>query len=372
VAGNRELTVVERGDNGEIAVAHGTKLENPYSMNVVDICPVGALTSMDFRFKTRVWFLKDVPSACTSCARNCSITVGTRWDKIQRLEPRENPDVNQWWMCDHGRLNYKYVHADDRLGLAYVRDGDKLAATEVDVAVDRAHGLVSGLVEEHGPEALFGLVSARLTNEEIFLAKSYLDALGVPNMDVKPRTGEGDDFLVCQDKNPNSTGARLIGVEPAEGGIGLSGLAEAVKAGSVKGAVLFGEDLDDVFEELGALDALEFVVVIDYHLTETAKKADVVLPGVTWAEKEGTITNVDGWVSKLNVAISPPASSRPDWKILLDLVARAKPGEDWPRTPLGVFTALGEAVPAFAGMKYSDLYGRSLRAAGIETAVAGD
>ncbi len=372
VAGEEQLAVVERGDHAEIAVAYGRELTSPYSMNIVDLCPVGALTSADFRFKSRVWFLTNVPSTCTSCARGCSITVGARWEKIQRLTPRENPDVNRWWMCDHGRLNWKYVHAPDRLGKALVKDAGRLAPADTDEAVRRAHQLVNRFVTKRGADGLFGLVSARLTNEEIFLAREYLAGVaGVKNLDVRPRTGEGDDFLITADKNPNSLGASLIGIAPEEGAVGLEGFAEAVKAGRIRGAVFFGEDVDHDPEALAALDSLEFLVVMDYHLTETARKADVVLPGVTWAEKEGTITNVDGWVSRLNRAIRPPGEARPDLSLLGGLLAAARPEEEGLDRPEAVFEALGKAVPAFAGIRYADLYSRSGRVA-VKAAAAAD
>ena len=372
VVGEEELCLVERGDHQEIAVAPGRELENPYSMNVIDLCPVGALTSTDFRFKSRVWFLDETPTACTSCGRNCSITVGTRWDKIQRLKPRENQDINKWWMCDYGRLNWKHVHGEDRLGVAHLKQGGKLVPAEFDAAVAKAHSLVNKLVTGSGGDALFGLVSARYTNEEIFLANRYLrETVGTPNVDLKERTGEGDDFLLVADRNPNTRGAKLIGIGPGEGAIGLAGFAEAVKAGGIKAAVLFGEDLDDDPDALAALDALDFLVVVDNRLTETAKKADVLLPGVTWAEKEGTIVNVDGIVSKLNVAIRPAGSARADLRILADLLRLAQPDEEGLDSPRAVFEALGKAVPAFAGIRYSSIYARSQRLAAEEVA-AGD
>jgi len=362
IGGEAELAVVDRGDHCEIAVANGKTYDSPYSMNTADICPVGALTSRDFRFKTRVWFLTDVPSACTSCARNCSITVGTRWDKIMRLEPRENPDVNRWWMCDYGRLNYKYVHAEDRLGHFLVRKDDRLEQVSRDAALEKAHSLLSGVVAAHGADSVFAVVSARLTNEEILLAKRWLEKVaGTANLDVRPRTGEGDDFLLCEDRNPNTSGARLIGIRPGDGGVGLSGLADAVKEGRIKAVAVLGDDLDDHLEALGALGRLDALIVMDYRVSETSKKADVVLAGVTWAEKEGTITNVDGWVSRLSQAIRPPAEARPDLEILAELSALA--GVEAPRDPVKAFAELGEAVPAFSGIRHSELYTRSRRVA---------
>jgi NADH-quinone oxidoreductase subunit G len=341
-------------------------------MNIVDLCPVGALTSTDFRFKTRVWFLTNTPTACTSCSRNCSVTVGTRWDKIQRLTPRENADINQWWMCDYGRLNYKHVHGPDRLGRALVKDGGAQQAVEVDDAIARVHAAISRIVVEEGGETVFGLVSARLTNEELFLARRYLDeVVGTPHVSLRPRTGEGDDFLLTADRNPNTKGAELIGVGPRPGGVDLAGFAEAVKAGKIKAAILFGDDLDDQPEALEALSRLSFVAVVDWHLSETAKRADVVLPGATSFEKEGTITNVDGFVSRLNPAIRPPAQARPDLRILLDLVRLGKPAETLPGLAGDVFRVLTQAVPAFAGIRYADIYARSQRVATEVPATAG-
>jgi len=356
VVGNEELCLVERGDHQEIAVAAGGALTNPYSMNVIDLCPVGALTSSDFRFKSRVWFLSDTPSTCTSCARNCSIDVGTRWGKVMRLTPRENADINKWWMCDEGRLNYQYVNADDRLGHAYVKQNGKLVRSSVDDAVAKAHDLVNKFVGKQGAEGLYGLVSSNLTNEEIFLAKRYLkESMGTSGIGFLKNEGEGDDFLICADQNANSTGAGLIGVTAAED------LAAAIKEGRIKGLVVFGESFDDDANLMAALSELEFFVVMDYRLSETAKAADVVLPGVTFAEKEGSITNIDGWVSKLNPALDPPVEARRDLDLLLGLLAKA--GEELPRTAEGVFRLLAEAVPAFADISYGEIFAASRQVA---------
>ena len=352
VVGNEELCLVERGDHQEIAVANDGGLTNLYSMNVIDLCPVGALTSSDFRFKSRVWFLEDTPSACTSCARNCAMDIGTRWEKVMRLTPRENSDINKWWMCDEGRLDYHYVNADDRLGHAYVQQGGKLARTSVDDAVAMAHELI-GKVDG---EKLYGVISAKLTNEEIFLAKRYLtEASGTTSFGYLRRTGEGDDFLICTDKNANSTGAGLIGVNEAKD------LAGAIKGGKIKGLVIFGDSFDHDEDLMAALSDLDFLVVMDYRLSETAKQADVILPGVTFAEKEGSITNIDGWVSKLNPSLQPPVEARRDLDILLGLLAKA--GKDLPNTAEGIFRLLGKAVPAFADISYGEIFAASRQVA---------
>src|SRR5688572_12116534 len=111
---NDELTVVQRGDRSEIDVAPGKSMTGNYQMNVIDICPVGALTSADFRFRSRVWFMEQKRTVCHSCARGCNVVAGTRWNRVLRLVPSENPDVNRWWMCDRGRLDIKEPAAEDR------------------------------------------------------------------------------------------------------------------------------------------------------------------------------------------------------------------------------------------------------------------
>ena len=116
IVGDDALGIVNRGSYNTLTAFPGKQFDNNYTLNTVDICPVGALTSKDFRFQMRVWFLKETKSVCTSCATGCNIVVGSREEKIYRYEPRENDAVNSSWMCDYGRLNYKWINREDRLG----------------------------------------------------------------------------------------------------------------------------------------------------------------------------------------------------------------------------------------------------------------
>ena len=125
IAHDDVLGFVDRGSHTVLTAHPGKSLNNNYSLNTVDICPVGALTSTDFRFKMRVWFLKETKSICTSCATGCNIIIGTREDVIYRQTPRENNHVNSCWMCDYGRLNYKYLEAPDRLLEPQIRSDGK-------------------------------------------------------------------------------------------------------------------------------------------------------------------------------------------------------------------------------------------------------
>src|SRR5262245_11458168 len=115
IVGDDALGIVNRGSHNTLTAYPGKKFDNNYTLNTVDICPVGALTSKDFRFQMRVWFLKETRSVCTSCATGCNIIVGSREEKVYRYEPRENDAVNSTWMCDYGRLNYKWIGREDRL-----------------------------------------------------------------------------------------------------------------------------------------------------------------------------------------------------------------------------------------------------------------
>jgi NADH-quinone oxidoreductase subunit G len=352
-----DLTVVQRGDRSEIDTAPGRPMTGNYQMNVIDICPVGALTSADFRFKSRVWFMEQKRTLCASCGRGCNVLAGTRWNRVLRLVPAENLDVNRWWMCDTGRLDIQGPAAEDRLTVARaVRGGGA-----VDLPAAEAAAALAGALAEAkaaGGAGLFALVSARLTTEECWLARRLLgDAVGSPNLDLKPRRGEADGFLMVSDRNPNTAGARLAGIAPGKGGFGLDGFRAAAEAGKVKWAVLVGEDLDDRPEELAALAKVPFVAVIGARESATAAKAALVLPGATWAEKDGTFVNVDGRMQRLRACVRLPGEARTETRILLDLLARlgdsGAPAAD--ASPAALFRAMAEDLPGLAGLTLATL-----------------
>ena len=210
IAGDDALGIVNRGSYNTIATFPGMPFDNNYTLNTVDICPVGALTSKDFRFKMRVWFLKETKSVCTSCATGCNIIIGSREEKIQRYTPRENDAVNGPWMCDAGRLNYKWIGREDRLQDVLMH-GQKTTWTA-------ALNEISGKLKNAPAGSVAIIASARQTNEELWLLKKLADKFGAMTESVG-RFGEGDKLLVNVDRNPNKTGARLIGICQANVGI---------------------------------------------------------------------------------------------------------------------------------------------------------
>ena len=331
VAGQDELDIVNRGDRNEIAVARGAELQSPYQMNIIDICPVGALTSTDFRFKSRVWFLSQTRSICPGCSRGCNVTVGTRWNRVLRLVPAENHDVNQWWMCDEGRRTYKTIEAGERLGAPMVRRGGTLEEVSWGEALEvAAEGLRAA------GEGLVALASARLTNEELYLASKVLDATGVKTRVYTPREFAKDDMLRTGDGNPNAAGAEMMGFRP-----GVPSFAGAT------GAFLCRDEADGAAAD--ALDKLDFVLYCGTHECDTMQHATVVLPGATAFEKDGSFTNVDGRIQRVRRVVTAPGDAQPAWIWLGRLLALLTDGEA-PRSVDAVMKSMGAERPAFEGL----------------------
>src|SRR5207253_6855142 len=207
----------------------GKRLENNYSLNTVDICPVGALTSTDFRFKMRVWFLKETKSICTSCATSCNTIIGTREDVIYRQTPRENDHVNSTWMCDYGRLNFKFLEAENRLLEPQIRFDGKLLTADWPTAIAEA---ALQLKQFSGAEIAI-IASGRMTNEELWLTSQLAKSLGTQMIDIVPRRGPGDDILFSKDRNPHTTGARRTLASTTEPGATLLTIAYASKSGQI-------------------------------------------------------------------------------------------------------------------------------------------
>lgn len=365
VAGDDALGIINRGSYNTIATYPGQPFDNNYTLNTVDICPVGALTSKDFRFQMRVWFLKETRSICTSCATGCNILISSREEKIYRYTPRENDAVNGPWMCDTGRLNYKWIQRADRLKDVLVRGQKSTWATALTEIADKLKQAPVGSVAI--------IASARQTNEELWLLRKLKAKFGAIS-DAVPRLGNGDKFLVDEDKNPNANGARLTGISFTEMGINLSKIAGGIARGEIKTLIIFGEDLmkravnatmlrekelvSEVVEEHGItadlLGALDTLIVSDILPNETGKLAHYILPGCAHAEKRGTFTNTNGRVQRVQQAIQPPGDARPEWEFLRDLV-HSVTGQNGFLTIEGLFNQMAQDVPAFHGLTWAAL-----------------
>jgi NADH-quinone oxidoreductase subunit G len=346
VAGDPVLGFTERGGFTTLTVHPDRRLDSNYGLNTVDICPVGALTSNDFRFQMRVWFLKETPTIDVNCGTGCNITVWTRNNEIYRVTPRENNEVNSAWMPDSHRLAFHAFQNDARLTQPLRRDGGgKHAPAAWSAAVQAA---VDGLRRFPAGEVAM-VFSARLTNEELFLARRLAETLGLQFGDIVARHGESDGMLISADRNPNTEGVRQIFAATQPGGE-LWKIREAVREGRIKALLVLHEDLTaEAGFHAADLEKLGFLATVQLLANPTAGAADVVLPGASFAEKRGSMINVTGRLQRLNRAILPPGEARDDWEILRDLIAAAGGSADFDSVP-AVFRELAAAVPSLSGL----------------------
>ncbi|MFW6053418.1 MAG: 2Fe-2S iron-sulfur cluster-binding protein, partial [Persicimonas sp.] len=313
ITGTSELTLTSRGDTSEIRTFPGQELDNDYSMCTVDICPVGALTSRDFRFKCRVWLLTSTDSVCTGCANGCNIHLEHFRNEIQRYRPRYNPEVNDYWMCDAGRLSYKEVH-DDRL-VQPMTNGAELSW----------HAVAQAFADKvEGVEKMGFIVSPQASCEDLLLAKRFADEhLGADRLYLGGKLdGKEDDLLIKADKNPNTRG-----VEAVWGGMDdiadFEQLVDDIEAGEVTSLYMMGTHIpaDEKLERrfLDSLDDLELFVLQAMHRGKLYEKAHIALPACSHAEKDGTFVNFEGIAQPFYRAFEPHGESLPDWKIFMRL-----------------------------------------------------
>ncbi|HWH69539.1 MAG TPA: molybdopterin-dependent oxidoreductase, partial [Candidatus Sulfotelmatobacter sp.] len=291
IVGDDALGIINRGSYNTLTAYPGRKFDNNYTLNTVDICPVGALTSKDFRFQMRLWFLKETKSLCTSCATGCNIIIGSREEKIYRYEPRENDAVNSCWMCDYGRLNYKWIGREDRLIQVEVQKQGVLARGNWQSVV----GEIAGKLKAAAAGSVAIVASARQTNEELYLLSRLAKKCGALT-DSVPRNGEGDKLLLNADRNPNSVGARLTGMAAQPMGSNLPKMAEGIRQGRIKTLIVFGEDVTQHGIGADLLGKLGTLIVSDILPNQTTRLAHYLLPGCAHAEKRGTFTNTKGRV----------------------------------------------------------------------------
>ena len=354
-----EFGIFNRGDKAELGIYPGEVLDNPYSANVVDICPVGALTESDFRFKARVWYLSSAPTVCNGCSQGCNIDMHFVLDRphlndgarVVRVKPRYNPDVNQWWLCDEGRYGLGWL---DRERLTEVRAANGAAATWEQALTTISTALAGAGEEEEG--ARVGVIaSAQLTNEELFLVREiFQGALGARVTASVPETpGSSDDLLIKADKNPNTLGATLLGLAGPDAP-DAGQIVEEALTGNLDALWVFGHDMVEFFGEGKVRELSEKVELFVFSGTNenpTASFAHWVLPTSGYVEKDGTFVNCDGRVQRIGSAFPPLGDSREDWRILLELAGLLGLPLEW-RDPKQIFLGLAQTEAPFAGLSY--------------------
>lgn len=308
VANDDVLGFVDRGSYSTLTCYPGKELENNYSLNTVDICPVGALTSTDFRFKMRVWFLKRTPSICTESSVGANTELWSREGKIYRITPRRNDSVNDTWMTDSGRALYESVESEDRL-IEYTIAGVQKSPDEVATKASTLLG--------KGNVAIVG--SAHSTVEEQFYYKGIAQRTGA-KVALVSHYGEGDGLLLSEDRTPNLRGALvtdLIDSLPEEK---LSELSSAIESGAVRTLLVVNEDVTSLGIAPQLLDQLNLIYVGPLA-NETSKVADVVIPSLMVFEKDGSFINQSFRLQRFKAAVPGPAGIQPDFMVLEKIFA---------------------------------------------------
>ncbi|MFQ5957525.1 MAG: molybdopterin-dependent oxidoreductase [Candidatus Brocadiales bacterium] len=366
VVGKEELGIFNRGDHSEIGTFNGKPLEHNYQGNLTDVCPVGALTAKDFRFTCRPWFLCPADSVCPGCARGCNVQVQSSDRSIEktkrrvyRLMPRENEEVNKIWLCDVGRYGYQFVDAFDRLSVPTVKSGGEFTGVDWDTALGEVAGGLGAVLERYGPSAIGIIPSPQLTNEDLYAAKQlFYERLCITDIDYKLPgwdKGEADQLLLMADRNPNTKGAESLGMS----GLGAKAeeIIDKVAKGDIKALYILGGDITKYLGEERVSESLsraELVVYQGTNFNHACKFAHVILPGATFVEKDGTFTNFEARVQRINRALIPLGESLPDWEIITRLSRLM--GHPLPYGKAeDVFNDISREVASFNGLSYSKL-----------------
>lgn len=346
VARDPVLVVVERGSRGYIDTMTDDLFEHPFSMNIVDVCPVGALVNEDFLFKARAWDLDESPSICPGCSQGCNISLGTKENRVLRAKPRHNPDVNSYWMCDHGREVVIHWGAGERAEVPLIRRAGELTATDWSGALE---ALASALSSPPGEAR--ALVSPGASNENLFVLRKLMELCGFEAGYFTVPTGdehrlEGFPKLALRaDRAPNVRGAESLGFERTDDAL----LRVADPAGALW---VLGEPLTEAPPDFGA--AAELFVYIGTHLSEAARRADIILPSTTFTEMEGTFTNFEGRVQRFARSVRPPGLARPFWLTGSAALARMDRGAAF-RSAAEAFAALAREHEEYRGLDYGGL-----------------
>ncbi len=320
----QELGVFERGIHSRVNIYDLAPIDNNYSGNLAQLCPVGAITDKDFRFKTRSWFLKSGESICPLCSRGCNITIQYHPGfyrfgvpkKVYRINSRENQGVNGFWICDLGRYGYSYLNDNRQERIALPNKKMKIEPAWASIRSFVADKL--NMMNSEGKMSQMVLVlNTWLSNEELFLLyKIFRNDLHVEKIFfIDPPQAEADGFLLTPERSPNRRGAQEIGFD-------IKSLSLKNLAAQADFLLVFGSFVSEHFSSSEFKDALkntETKILFTSHVNELNSLFDIVFPTALIAEKGGSLTNVDGKVQKFTPVFEPPEDSLAEWQILTDL-----------------------------------------------------
>ena len=363
ITGTNEFGMFNRGHELTVDTYSDRPMTNQFQGNMADICPVGAITEKEFRFKRRVWKLKKTPSICVGCSTGCNVTIEYDKNEVFRLKPRDNPDVNKWWMCDQGRLTYKDLNIREN---RVAHPLGKTAEGFQEISWENAFSAIQEKISELQPTSneVIGLVDTHASNEELYLFKKLLkegfdsDQLFFPDLEwEQPVSDFFINSLITSDKNPNRAGARMLGLKGAKSS---EEVTSKIPTGT-KVLMVFGKPFEDE-NLLSQAGNIPLVINIAAWQSGWSETADVTLPGRLHSEKDATYTNKAGRVQRVNTAIRAFHKTRPDWMVLcglmelLDVDNKADSAE-------AVFQELSEIEKAFKGLQWESIGSNGINAA---------
>ncbi len=363
ITGTNEFGMFNRGHELTVDTYSDRPMTNQFQGNMADICPVGAITEKEFRFKRRVWKLKKTPSICVGCSTGCNVTIEYDKNEVFRLKPRDNPDVNKWWMCDQGRLTYKDLNIREN---RIAHPLGKTAEGFQEISWENAFSAIREKISELQPTSneVIGLVDTHASNEELYLFKKLLkegfdsDQLFFPDLEwEQPVSDFFINSLITSDKSPNRAGARMLGLKGAKSS---EEVTSKIPNGT-KVLLVFGKPFEDE-NLLSQAGNIPLVINIAAWQSGWSETADVTLPGRLHSEKDATYTNKAGRVQRVNTAIRAFHKTRPDWMILcglmelLDVDNKADSAE-------AVFQELSENEKGFQGLQWESIGSDGINAA---------
>jgi NADH-quinone oxidoreductase subunit G len=330
-----QINIADRGYGSEIATFQEEGVHSLLSGNLMDVCPVGAITTRDYRFKSRPWDNPEaVDTICTLCEKGCNTTAWLKakpeWAKgaqLIRTTPRFNPDVNDYWMCDIGRFDYRWIEGEERLQRPLVRaKSGSLEPTDWATAIGT-------LGDRVNPSSIRFFVSAHASLEELFLIGRLGGSFGLPEQGVaiswryreKPQPPNAK-FKISPVDAPNVNGARDLGFPvraSAKGEADLSAFRAEVEQGRVKTLYVFDPGPDGYIGDVSWIiearrdGRLPLLIVQGVLMTALAQAADIVLPGASWVEKDGAFVNGQGRLQAASRAIAPPGEAQEDWQVFV-------------------------------------------------------
>ena len=358
ITGTNEFGMFNRGHELTVDTYTDRPMTNKFQGNMADICPVGAITEKEFRFKRRVWKLKKNHSICTGCSTGCNVTIEHDGNEVFRLKPHENQSVNKWWLCDEGRLTYRKMNEKkSRIHQPLGRIGENLEG----ISWEKAYGAIAERIRELKPlpQEVLALTDTHASNEELFLIQKFLkEGFSSDNIFCPlPRweQSESDFFintLITSDKTPNRAGALALHIKGDQKNTKLKKVIE----GDLKVVFVLGNPFETELEFKEIIKLTQLVIHIGVFHNSWSDIADVVLPGQFYSEKEGTYTNKDQRVQSTEIAVKALRKTRPEWQIISELSLALGHKISFESIPQ-VFNAMAQEAKAFSGLSFDEIGG---------------